>query len=437
MSDSTSKLTQLTTAQAGKEATVNELFNAASQAMLFGRRQSSSGLSWDYFGGRVPIDGTATEIANGTVTLTASQTNYVEATRAGVVSANTTAFTAGSIALYKVVTGASTVTSYEDHRPWVRLGIGQLDKVLASDANATLTHAEAINDVLNITSSVSLTATRDVVLPLAEKWYFVYNGTTGGQSIRFIGASGTGITVANGVRTIIQADGTNVVEVAPATSAASLAATIVAATEKATPVDADLLALVDSADSNTLKKLTWANLKATIKAYYDAVASTLTNKTISLANNTLTGTMAEFNTACSDGEFAYITSGSWTPGLGDGTYSDATFTSRSGRYVTFLRADGTRLVYVSGIINCSSLGSIVGDLRIINMPYTTTQYSVGNIGTAANLNITAGQSLGIYVQNAVTYLTLKLWDNVGGNTNLTAAEFSNDGFIIFSAWIEA
>jgi hypothetical protein len=40
-----------------------------------------------------------------------------------------------------------------------------------------------------------------------------------------------------------------------------------AATGKNTPVDADEFAIVDSAASNVLKKLTWANLKATIAAY--------------------------------------------------------------------------------------------------------------------------------------------------------------------------
>lgn len=44
-----------------------------------------------------------------------------------------------------------------------------------------------------------------------------------------------------------------------------------AATSKATPVDADELPLVDSAASNVLKKLTWANLKATAKAYFDTL----------------------------------------------------------------------------------------------------------------------------------------------------------------------
>jgi hypothetical protein len=44
-----------------------------------------------------------------------------------------------------------------------------------------------------------------------------------------------------------------------------------AATTKATPADADELPLVDSAASNVLKKLTWANLKATLKTYFDTL----------------------------------------------------------------------------------------------------------------------------------------------------------------------
>jgi len=56
-----------------------------------------------------------------------------------------------------------------------------------------------------------------------------------------------------------------------------------AATSKAIPVDADALPLVDSAASNVLKKLTWANLKATAKAYFDTlylgISATATNAT--------------------------------------------------------------------------------------------------------------------------------------------------------------
>lgn len=209
MSDSTSLLTQLTTGQAGKETTVNELMNAVSPSAFGARKQSSSGLSWDYFGGRILVDGVSTAIANGTVTLSASTTNYVEATRAGVVSKNTTAFTPGSVALYKVVAGAATVTSYEDHRPWVKLAPGRLSVAQGDVASLTLTHAQALCDILEFTGA--LTVQRNVVLPLGVKQYTVFNNTTGGFGIQFIGASGTGVVVAATKRAIIYADGTNIV----------------------------------------------------------------------------------------------------------------------------------------------------------------------------------------------------------------------------------
>lgn len=210
MSDSTSLLTQLTAGQASKEATVNELNNAFSPSAFGGRRQSSSGLAWDYFGGRILVDGVSTAIANGSVTLTASTTNYVEATRAGVVSFNVTAFTAGSVALYKVVTGASTVTSYEDHRPWLKLAPGRLVLAMA-DANKTLTHAQALVDSLELTGA--LTALRDVIVPLAPRAWTIFANTTGAFGVRVIGATGAGITVADGKRAILETNGTNVVRV--------------------------------------------------------------------------------------------------------------------------------------------------------------------------------------------------------------------------------
>jgi hypothetical protein len=56
-------------------------------------------------------------------------------------------------------------------------------------------------------------------------------------------------------------------------SAANIASRINAAAVKSTPVDADELGLIDSAASNALKKLTWANLKTTLIAAFKASAS--------------------------------------------------------------------------------------------------------------------------------------------------------------------
>lgn len=135
------------------------------------------------------------------------------------------------------------------------------------------------------------------------------------------------------------------------------APSLIGAPAKTTPVDGDIVGLIDSADANRGKRLTWANLKAAIvtslastsvsfrdslfqlrdaadntkQAFLNvptaqttatarthtlpAVDSTLaslsgvetfTQKTIDLANNTLTGTVAQFNTAVSDGDFAVV-----------------------------------------------------------------------------------------------------------------------------------
>lgn len=118
MSNSTSLLDLIAASQSQKEVTANALFDAASPAMLYGRRAlTSAGLTWGYFGGYISVSGSPVAVANGTVALTASATNYIEADKtSGAVSANSTGFTAGRLALYTVVAGASTVTSYTDQR---------------------------------------------------------------------------------------------------------------------------------------------------------------------------------------------------------------------------------------------------------------------------------------------------------------------------------
>ena len=170
MSDSTSLLTQLTTAQAGKEATVNEINNAFSPVSYFGRKQSSSGLSWDCYGlSRWYINATATTKANSTVSLTASSTRYVAADRALALTESASAFPADKLALYKIVTETATVSSYEDHRDihhTNRFLYGRL--VLAmGDANKTLTYEQAMCDSLEFTGTN--TSLRDAIVPLVPR----------------------------------------------------------------------------------------------------------------------------------------------------------------------------------------------------------------------------------------------------------------------------
>ncbi len=72
-------------------------------------------------------------------------------------------------------------------------------------------------------------------------------------------------------------------------------------TAKTTPIDADLITIVDSADSNKAKKVTWANIKATLKVYFDALyllkqITTQTGTTYTLANSD-TGKILRLNNA--------------------------------------------------------------------------------------------------------------------------------------------
>lgn len=59
------------------------------------------------------------------------------------------------------------------------------------------------------------------------------------------------------------------------TGAVTIEAIIHAASSKAAPVDADEIGLVDSAASNVLKRVTWANVKATLKTYFDTLYGAL------------------------------------------------------------------------------------------------------------------------------------------------------------------
>ncbi len=68
-----------------------------------------------------------------------------------------------------------------------------------------------------------------------------------------------------------------------------VASTINSATSKTPPVDADELGLIDSAASNVLKKLTWANLKAAIKSYLEGLASISFTGSVSAGNMVVGG----------------------------------------------------------------------------------------------------------------------------------------------------
>lgn len=115
-------LTFLTSGQLQPEVTVNGDLSILDSLLLgaaaFGNNPATTtGLTYGYFGASIYSNGANVALANGTIGLTASATNYVQRTALGVVSVNTTGFTVGLIPMAQVVTGASSITTITDKRP--------------------------------------------------------------------------------------------------------------------------------------------------------------------------------------------------------------------------------------------------------------------------------------------------------------------------------
>lgn len=194
-----------------------------------------------------------------------------------------------------------------------------------------------------------------------------------------------------------QNDLAGLVNTLEAAAGTDVAGVTTAATSKTTPVDADQLPLVDSVASNTLKKLSWANLKAAVKSYYDSVASTLTSKTIALGSNTVSGTTAQFNTANTDGDFTTI--------AGSETLTSKTLTNP------------TVTDYTESVVAIGNTGTS----KTISLTSGTVQTATltGNC-TFTMPTATAGKSFVLYLKTGAggftgTFTGVK-WDSAGAPT---------------------
>lgn len=181
MADSTSPVPQVIEGT-GAVAKVNTLTDAASNAMAGGRDATTTALLVaGYLGGR--INGTAK--ASGTVTLTASNTNYVVMAKSGLAVTTSTATTnwndsANYWRLYSFVTSSTTATSWNDERLGPRglfqtgLGVGSDGQVLTmvSGALAWANSASGFSNPMTTIGDLIVGSTAGAAIRLA-------NGTAG------------------------------------------------------------------------------------------------------------------------------------------------------------------------------------------------------------------------------------------------------------------
>lgn len=148
---------------------------------------------------------------------------------------------------------------------------------------------------------------------------------------------------------------------------------ISAATAKTTPVDADTMGLIDSAASSVLKKVTWANIKTTLKAYFDTLYATISNLNLkaNIASPTFTGTPAA-PTATDGTSTTQIATTAFVQGAVQGYLNK---TGLTGGTITLTAVEASNV-----IINLA--GTLTSNL-IVEIPTVTRSWIVVNATTGA------------------------------------------------------
>lgn len=223
-------LQQWLTSQANPEIPVNENFTALEHVAVYAKdATTTTGLTWGYLGGR--WGGFA--VAAGTLTLTASNTNYIVAARAtGVLSVSTASTnwdnTDDYARAYKLTVGTSTVTAVEDHRTGeggiigapIPAGGGASTAIPQNSQSAdyTLVLGDAGYHIFHPSSDTTartftIPANASVAFPVGTVVTFVNQNAAGAITIaitsdtmRLAGAGTTGsrTLAANGVATAIK-----------------------------------------------------------------------------------------------------------------------------------------------------------------------------------------------------------------------------------------
>lgn len=200
-----------------------------------------------------------------------------------------------------------------------------------------------------------------------------------------------------------------------------------AATSKTTPVDADELPLVDSADSFGLKRLTWANLKAALKTYFDTVYTYVTAAVDTTFSSTVDNAAA---------------TPAWVRGLALIKNGTAVATTSAAAYDFSIPAGVKRVTFIWSQGSTASTG--IPMLQIGVSTPTTTGYdstvsATSTAGTTAAINLTSGFAMVHTGSGAAIYKHVITIVNISGNTwvcgvvgSSTSVGFTGSGTVTLS-----
>jgi len=220
---------------------------------------------------------------------------------------------------------------------------------------------------------------------------------------------------------------------ADVTDAGNVGSSIHGATGKTTPVDADTVPLIDSAASNVLKKVTWANIKATLKTYFDTLYQPIDATLTALAGLATGANKIPYSTGTDTfGQLDLSTSTS----LGT---SDTTLSSQKAvkAYV-----DGINPQYSTSEVDTGKRwtdGSVIYR-KVINTTMSVAASSSNNVSTGITgatstfkyLSITGGINLGS--STATTAQTFMYREAAGNWISLTSTSASTLTFTSSFAW---
>lgn len=309
--------------------------------------------------------------------------------------------------------------------------VGYGNPNFATDANTTisLTDSNASQTarafVLNVTSSVSLTATRELVVPTVQKPYIIRNNTTGGQSITVKTSAGTGVTVPAGKYAFVYANGTDVVSAIDHIPSLTLA-TALPVTSGGTGVTTSTgsgSVVLSTSPALTTPTLSLPRIPGVTITFTASIASTTMTVTVAPAVGSIYVGMPISGTG--------VTAGTTVTGLGTGTGGVGTYVVSASQTVSSTTITGTSTGYTT--IASANTGATNYTATLPAENFTVGFRNLPAVGTKTGSYTLAVGDVGKYVQvgsgGSITIPdatfsegdAVSIFNNTSGNITITCS----------------